>query len=497
VSARNAPWDLLVLGGGTAGIVGAKTAARLGARVALVERERTGGDCLWTGCVPSKSLLAAAGHAAGARAGSALGVHVSGVRVDFPAVMQHVRAAIAHIEPVDSVASLEAAGVHTIHGQARFTGARTIEVDGVTHTFHQALLATGAAPAVPQVPGLADAQPLTSESVWDLRELPRRLIVMGGGSIGCELGQAFARLGAQVTLVEALPRILSREDPDAARLVQDALQGDGVDVLVGHRVAQVLGEPGGPGVVLVDDGTTERELPYDALLVAVGRSPRSRDLGLELAGVDLHDHGAVRTDARLRTSNPRIYAAGDVTVHPAFTHVAGVHASLAASNAVLGLRRTIDLSAVPRVTFTDPEVAAVGAASWPQEGQPVPHLSTRLHTDVDRAVAEGRTDGFTRLVLDGKSKTVIGGTVVGPRAGEALAEVTLAIRKGLTVTDLAATIHAYPTYADGVWNAAIDVLQDRLAAPLAHRATSALVTARRAWTARGSGRQAAGARSAR
>ena len=478
---RNAPWDLLVLGGGTAGIVGAKTAAHLGARVALVERDRTGGDCLWTGCVPSKSLLAAAGHAAQARAASALGVHVTDVRVDFAAVMQHVHAAIAHIEPVDSVASLQEAGVHTIQGQARFTGPRTVEVDGGVHTFHQALLATGASPAVPGIPGLAEVNPLTSETIWDLRELPRRLLVMGGGSIGCELGQAFARLGAQVTLVEALPRILSREDPDAARLVHDALERDGVEVLVGHSVTKVAGEPGGTGVVLVDDGDGGREVAYDALLVAVGRTPRSRDLGLEQAGVDLDEHGAVRTDDRLRTTNPRIYAAGDVTSHPAFTHVAGVHGSLAASNAVLGLRRTIDLSAVPRVTYTDPEVGAVGAASWAEDTQPVPRLTTRLHTDVDRAVTEGRLDGFTRLVLDDKGKTVIGATVVGPRAGEALAEVTLAVRKELTVTDLAATIHAYPTYADGSWNAAIDVLQDRLAAPRAQRVTSGLVVVRRIW----------------
>lgn len=472
----------MVLGGGTAGIVGATLAAKLGARVVLIERDRTGGDCLWTGCVPSKALLAAAGHAAGARAGSALGVHTSGIRVDFAGVMQHVRAAIAHIEPVDSVASLEAAGVHTIHGDARFTGPTTVQAAGVTHSFHSALVATGSAPALPSIPGLPDAQPLTSETVWDLSELPQRLVVLGGGSIGCELAQAFARLGAKVTLVEALPRILSNEDPDAARLVHQALEQDGVEVLPGHRVTTVAGEPGGPGVAVVDNGAGGREVAYDALLVAVGRSPRTGDLGLDQAGVAVDERGAVRTDDRLRTSNPRVYAAGDVTGHPAFTHVAGVHGGLAASNAVLGLRRTIDLSAVPRVTYTDPEVGAVGAPSWAQDSRPVPRLVTRPHVDVDRAVTDGRTAGFTRLVLDSKGKTVIGATVVGPRAGEALAEVTLAVRKQLTVTDLAATIHAYPTYADGTWNAAVDVLQDRLATPRAQRAASALVVVRRLWT---------------
>ena len=469
----------MVLGGGTAGIVGATLAVKLGARVVLIERDRTGGDCLWTGCVPSKALLAAARHAADARAGSALGIHASDIRVDFAAVMQHVRAAIAQIEPVDSVASLEAAGVHTVHGQVRFTGPTTAEVAGATYSFHSALIATGSAPAVPDIPGLVDAQPLTSETVWDLAELPQRLVVLGGGSIGCELGQALARLGAQVTLVEALPRILSNEDPDAARLVHQALERDGVEVLVGHRVTRVAGEPGGRGVVRVEDGGGEREVAYDRLLVAVGRSPRSGDLGLETAGVAVDGRGAVRTDDRLRTSNPRIYAAGDVTGHPAFTHVAGVHGSIAASNAVLGLRRTIDLTAVPRVTYTDPEVGAVGAPSWAQDSRPVPRVITRLNADVDRAVTERRTDGFTRLVLDSKGRTVIGGTVVGPRAGEALAELTLAVRKELTVTDLAATIHAYPTYADGTWNAAIDVLQDRLAAPSTRRATTGLVVLRR------------------
>lgn len=477
------PWDLLVVGGGTAGIVGAKTAARFGARVALIERDRTGGDCLWTGCVPSKALLAAAGHAAGARKAAALGITVEGVRVDFPAVLKHVRGAIAHIEPIDSVTSLEETGVHTIAGEARFTGPRTVEVDGVSHCFHQALLATGSAPAVPGIPGLAEAQPLTSDTVWDLSALPERLVVMGGGSIGCELGQAFARLGAQVTLVEALPRILSREDPDAARLVHEALEADGIEVLAGHRAVKVLGEPGGPGTLVVDDGSAEREIPYDGLLVAVGRAPRTQDLGLDRAGVERTDRGHVVTDKRLRTSNSRIYAAGDVTEHPAFTHVAGVHGSLAASNAVLGLRRTIDLSAVPRVTYTDPEVAAVGAASWSDDGSDA-RTVTRWHEDVDRAVTDARLQGFTRLVLDEKGKTVIGGTVVGPRAGETLAEVTLAVRKGLSASELASTIHPYPTYADGPWHASIEVVQGRLAAPTAQRVTSSLVRIRRGWASR-------------
>lgn len=470
------PWDLLVVGGGTAGIVAAKTAARFGARVALVERDRTGGDCLWTGCVPSKALLAAADVAARARSGAALGVHVGDVRVDFPAVMAHVRAAVAHIEPVDSVAALEAAGVTVVRGDARFTGPRHVDVDGRTLTFRRAVLATGASPAVPPVPGLREAGPLTSDTVWDLEALPERLVVLGGGSIGCELGQAFARLGSRVTLVEALPRLLAREDPDAATLVHATLEKDGVEVLVGHHAAAVEA----PGRITVTAEGATRTLEYDALLVAVGRTPRSAGLGLDAAGIAVDGRGFVTVDDRLRTTNRRVHAAGDVTAHPQFTHVAGVHGSLAATNAVLGLRRRVDVRAVPRVTYTDPEVAAVGRPTWSEAPSARPaHLVTRGHDEVDRAVAEGRTEGFARLVLADNGTTVAGATVVGPRAGETLAELTLAVRRGLSTTALAGTMHAYPTYADGPWNAAIARVQERLARPRTRAVLSALVRARR------------------
>ncbi len=483
----DAPWDLVVIGGGTAGIVAAKTAARLGARVALVERSRTGGDCLWTGCVPSKALLAAAAAAAGARNATDLGVTVDGVSVDFAAVMKHVHGAMAAIEPADSPAALERAGATVISGSARFTGPRTVEVDGRQIPFRRALLATGSSPTVPGVPGLREAAPLTSDTVWDLTELPRRLVVLGGGSIGCELGQAFARLGSEVTVVEASPRLLPNEDPEASEIVEASLRADGVTILTGHRAARVDGSPDRSGGLMVtqegsaDGDGGEREVAYDALLVAVGRKPGSADLGLDLAGVALDDSGHVEVDARLRTTNERIWAAGDVTPHPQFTHVAGVHGSMAASNAVLGLRRQVDLTAVPRVTYTDPEVAAVGAPSWAEKG-PSPTVVTRRHDEVDRAVTEGRTGGFSRLVLGGRH-TVVGATLVGPRAGESLAEMVLAVRKGLTTGDLSGTTHAYPTYGDGPWNAAIADTQARLDGPVARVATTVLARLRR-WTAR-------------
>jgi pyruvate/2-oxoglutarate dehydrogenase complex dihydrolipoamide dehydrogenase (E3) component len=471
------PWDLLVVGGGTAGLVGARTAAALGARVAMVERDRPGGDCLWTGCVPSKALLAAAARAAEARTAGDLGVSVGDVTVDLAAVMRHVHGAVRAIEPEDSPETLEAAGVTVLQGTARLTGPRTLAVDGTPHAFRTALLATGAVPVLPPVPGLREAGPLTSETVWDLAVLPRRLAVLGGGGIGCELGQAFARLGAEVTLVEEQERVLPDEDPDASALVAAALAADGARLLTGTRVTAVAGTPGGPGELTVRGPDGERTVPYDRLLVSVGRRPDTTALDPAAAGVDLDDDGYVRVDPTLRTTNPRVWAAGDLTAVSRWTHTAGVHAATAAVNALLGLRRAIDERAVPRVTFTDPEVAAVGVPTWARDGGPAPRTVTRRADRVDRAVAEGRTAGFSRLALGPRSR-VEGATVVGPRAGEALAELTLAVRTGLRTTDLAATIHPYPTHADGPWNAALDDVWARLAARPARLATRTAVRLR-------------------
>ena len=458
-------WDLLVVGGGTAGLVAARTAAGFGASVLLVERDRTGGDCLWTGCVPSKALLAAAAAAADARAAGRLGVRVGSVEVDAGAVLAHVRAARTTIEPDDSPETLEAAGVRVAHGEATFVGPGTVLLDGHRVEARQAVVATGSAPTVPDLPGLADAvaagTALTNETLWDLDDLPGRLVVLGGGSIGCELGQAFARLGVRVCLVEAAERLLSREDPDASAAVRTALEADGVDVRTGASATSVTGDE-----LVLDDGS---RLGFDRLLVAVGRTPRTAGLGLGAAGVELDERGHVRVDDHLRTSNPRIWAAGDVTGHPALTHVAGVHGSLVATNAVLGLRRSVD-PVVPRVTFTSPEVGSVGVTT--SDGPTV------VHTEVDRAVAEGATAGFSRLALDGRGR-VVGATVVGPRAGETLGELTLAVKQGLRTRDLAGTTHAYPTFSDGAWNAAIADVRSRLASPAAVRAVRTLAALRR------------------
>jgi len=480
------PWDLVVVGGGTAGIVGAKTAARLGARVLLIECARTGGDCLWTGCVPSKSLLAAADVAAVARSGRAMGVTSATVEIDFTQVMNHVRRAIDHISPIDSPDALSAAGVTVLTGRAVFTGPRHVAVAGEEMPFGQALVTTGAAPAVPHIRGLERVQYLTSDTVWTLDRLPQRLVVLGGGTIGCELGQAFTRLGSEVTLVEGAARLLPREDPGAVDVVTAALAGEGTQIITGAEVAEVRrasptasdDTEAQSGCLALADG---REVSFTHLLVAVGRSPRTGDLGLDRAGVSVDERGFVNVDERLRTTNPRIWAAGDLTGHPQFTHTAGVHASLAASNAVLGIRRRVDPTAVPRVTYTQPEVAAVGITTdEPPEGL---RVLTWQHTHVDRAVTEARTSGCTKLTVDARGR-VVGAMVVGPRAGETIAELTLAVKQGLRTRDLAAVTHAYPTWNDGVWNAAIADVRERLEGPGAtRRAIAALARSRRWWLA--------------
>ena len=447
-------WDLVVIGAGSAGLVGAKTAAHLGARVLIVEEHRFGGECLHTGCVPSKALIAAADAAHSALAAERLGVSAT-VRVDFAAVMSHVRGAIDEIAPVDSPDALASAGVFSLHGRARFASPRAVVVDGWTIRFRDALVATGSSPRLPDVPGVDDVDVLTNETFWDLDEQPARLLVHGGGAIGCEIAQAMARLGSAVTLVHRGDRLLEKEDPQASSIVLEALRADGVDVRLGATITGWAGAASstGPtvgGVALLSDGA---EVAFDRVLAALGRRVDTSGLGLDAAGVRLGDSGAIEVDRTMRTSNPRIRAAGDATPLPRFTHTAGMYGSVAATNAVLGLRRTIDADAVPRVTFTAPEVAAVGIAPADGAARGL-RVAVQPLRDADRAITDGRTEGYTAVVLDRRSR-VRGAVVVGPRAGEALAELTVATRLRLTAGALAGTIHAYPTYSDAGWNAVV------------------------------------------
>lgn len=471
-------WDLVVIGGGTAGIVAAKTAGRFGARVLLVESARTGGDCLWTGCVPSKSLIAAAHTAHTVRTAARYGVHTSAPQVDGAAVLAYLKGAIARIEPVDSPAAIVADGAAVVIGRTEFTGPSTLrltdDAGGREVRFRWALIATGSAPAVPGIPSLVDADPLTTETLWDLEALPRRVAVLGGGPVGCELGQALARLGVEITLVQRADRLLVKEEPEVSALIAERLRAEGVTVLTGASVDRVDG-----GTLHLAGGDT---IGVDRILVATGRRPRTAGLGLAAAGVRCDERGHVVVDDLLRTSNRRIFAAGDVTGTLPFTHVAGIQGSYAATNALLGLRRRVDYSAIPWVTFTDPEVAHVGAtlAQARRRHGDRAHSRRLAHEHVDRAVTDGRTDGFTHLVI-GPGGRLLGATVVSPRAGESIAELAAAIRRGAKVRDVAGTVHAYPTYADGPWNATLAQVRADLAGPLPARAVAALRGLRRAF----------------
>ncbi len=452
-------WDLVVVGGGTGGLVASRTAASFGSRVLLIEADRLGGDCLWTGCVPSKALIAAAAAAKAARGNAVLGVTTQGATVDFPAVMRHVRNAMTTIAPIDSPEALERDGVDVKHGRATFTGANSLRVAGQEVRFRQAVIATGSAPAPLEVPGSEQIELLNNETFWDLEELPARLLVVGGGAIGCEIAQAMARLGSEVTLVHRGERLLPKETEAAAGVIQESLEQDGVRVLLGREVTALSASGDGrrAGTATLNDQT---EHPFDAALVAIGRRASGAGLGAKAAGVEVDRRGFIRVTSALRTSNPHIWAVGDVTGLPQFTHVAGVNGSIAATNAVLGIKRTIDRDAVPRVTFTSPEVGAVGVS--PNRAESLGFtVVTVHHDDNDRAVAEAETAGFTQLVVDGRGR-IRGGVVVGPRAGETVGEIGLAVRNKLTTGDLASTTHAYPTYSDSAWNAAVVDVRVRL-----------------------------------
>lgn len=461
------PYDLLVIGGGTAGLVAAVGAAGQGARTLLVERDRTGGDCLWTGCVPSKALLTVAEHAHIARSSGELGVHVGEVSVDFAAAMAHVKASIATIEPHDSPDRLRREGIEVRHGTARFVGPQMVEVDGDRIPFRHAMIATGATPVVPPLPGLAEVDPLTSETLWDLTELPDRLVVLGGGPIGSELGQAFARLGSRVTIIEMAPTIIPREEPEAAAVLTARLTAEGVDVLAATTARRVRIDEDGTRHLMVapsdaddDDGSAERAIPFDQILVAVGRKPSTDDLGLDEANVALTDRGAIEVDDRLRTTNPRIFAGGDATMLLPFTHVASTHGSTVVQNALFGLRATVDHDKIPWVTFTDPEVARVGLSAAEARERFGDDIAVRTspHGGLDRAVTSGRTEGFAQLVGDNKGR-IVGATIVGPRAGEGIGEVAAWMANGAKLGRITRTTHAYPTWSADLAAASLQELR--------------------------------------
>ena len=459
--------NLVVIGAGAGGLVSAYIAAAVKAKVTLVEGHRMGGDCLNFGCVPSKALIRAAKAARQVRKADAFGIVGAGGTVDFAAVMQRVHRVIADIAPHDSVERYTGLGVEVLQGHARITSPWRVDVtlaDGSTQslTTRSIVIAAGARPFVPPIPGLDAVGVLTSDTVWGLTELPRRLVVLGGGPIGCELAQSFARLGSAVTQVEMAPRLMGREDPEVSALVEAALKADGVHVLLGHQAvrAEVVA---GEKRLVVRQGAQEIAVPFDVLLCAVGRTARVTGYGLEELGIPLTPRGTIETNDHLQTRYPNIYAVGDVAGPFQFTHTAAHQAWYAAVNALFGRFRKFraDYRVVPWTTFTDPEVARVGLSESDAQAQGIPYEVTRYGIDdLDRAIADGTAHGFVKvLTVPGKDR-ILGVTIVGEHAGDLLAEYVLAMKHGLGLNRILGTIHTYPTlseankYAAGEWKRA-------------------------------------------
>lgn len=459
--------NLVVIGAGAGGLVTAYIAAAVKAKVTLIEGLKMGGDCLNYGCVPSKALIRSAKLAKQLKQAEQFGFKDVTGHVDFPAVMKRVHAVIKEIEPHDSIERYTSLGVEVLQGHAVMKSHWHVNVtlkDGTQQTLstRNIVIATGASPFVPPIPGLKDAGYLTSDTVWNLTTLPPRMIVLGGGPIGCELAQSFARLGSAVTQVEMAPRLMVREDPEVSELVRQFLIHDGVDVLVGHEAIRVETHDG-QKVLFVRDGHEEISIPFDDILVAVGRSPRVTGFGLEELGIDLTPRGTVQTNEYLQTLYPNIYAVGDVAGPFQLTHTAAHQAWYATVNALFGQfkRFKVDYAVIPWTTFTDPEVARVGLSESEATAAKVPFEVTRFElNELDRAIADGSTTGFVKvLTVPGKDK-ILGVTIVGEHAGDLLAEFVLAMRHGLGLNKILGTIHTYPTlaeankYAAGAWKRA-------------------------------------------
>jgi pyruvate/2-oxoglutarate dehydrogenase complex dihydrolipoamide dehydrogenase (E3) component len=448
-------YDLVVIGGGTAGLVAAHGAAGMGATVAMIEPNHPGGDCLWYGCVPSKRLLAAAHAAHVMRTAGRHGITAVEPEIDFAAVMAQVKVAQDHIAHHDSVERLENAGVDVIPAMGTFIGDGEIDAGGRTIGYRKALIATGAAPVVPGIPGLRESNPLTSDTVWQLTELPERLVVVGGGAIGCELGQAFSRLGSKVTLVEAAPRILGMLGKNVSELIATRFQAEGMTVMQGAKITSVEGSASAGDLVAIIDGQTRIEA--DQILVAVGRRPNTATLNLNVVGVDLTDGGHVEVNDKLKTTNNHIYAGGDVVGKMPFTHTAGMHGSLVVSNALFGLRRKADHERIPYAIFCDPEVASVGRTTPNDDELTIAHFD---YQQLDRQVTTGEPVGFVDLFTDDKGR-LVGATVVGATAGETINEMTARILAGDKLRAIGQMVRPYPTFAEGPAKAANEVLRQQ------------------------------------
>jgi pyruvate/2-oxoglutarate dehydrogenase complex dihydrolipoamide dehydrogenase (E3) component/uncharacterized membrane protein YdjX (TVP38/TMEM64 family) len=444
-------YNVVVLGAGSAGLVSSYIAAAVKAKVLLIEKHKMGGDCLNTGCVPSKALIRSAKILAYGRRAKEFGFRKTETDFIFSEVMKRVQKVVAKVEPHDSVERYTDLGVECLQGEARIVSPFGVEVNGKIVTTRSIIVATGAAPFVPPIDGLDKVDYLTSDNLWELRELPERLIVLGGGPIGCEMTQAFARFGAQVTQVERDSRIMGREDADVAEFIRARFTAEGITVLTDHAATEVLVR--GEEQILVCEHKGERVLlPFDKILVAVGRRANATGFGLEELGVRLSGNGTIETDPFLRTNYPNIYCAGDVAGPYQFTHTAGHQAWYAAVNALFsGFKKfRVDYSVIPWCTFTDPEVARVGLnEAEATERQIDFEVTVYKFEELDRAITEEEDNGWIKVITPRGKDKVLGATIVGPHAGDLLAEFILAMKHGIGLNKILGTIHPYPTLAEG------------------------------------------------
>ena len=449
------PYDLLVVGAGPAGLIAAQAAARGGARVALIERALLGGNCFNTGCIPSKTLIRTARLYAEMRNAEQFGGQVPGaITVDFRAVMERVRRIRARIGERHSAERLIERGIDLHFGEARFAGRDAVTVGDITLRFRKALIATGARPLRPPIPGLEEAGYLTYENVFDITECPPRLLVIGGGPVGCEFAQAFARLGSRVTLVQEDPMFLGREERDAAQLLSDALARDGIEILIDTQTTRVRVEGRDTIAELVNDEGTST-VAVDQILVGVGTAANVEGLGLEAAGVAYDEVQGIRVDDFLRTNNRRIFAAGDVCIGTKFPHAEIAAGRIVVANALRRGRQRLSAEAVPWCTFTDPEIAHVGmyVTEARQKQIPVKTFTILMH-EVDRAITDGEEDGFVKVHLREGTGEILGATVVASHAGELINEISLAMSAGLDMEALSRVNHPYPTQSQAIRMAA-------------------------------------------
>jgi pyruvate/2-oxoglutarate dehydrogenase complex dihydrolipoamide dehydrogenase (E3) component/uncharacterized membrane protein YdjX (TVP38/TMEM64 family) len=455
-------YNLVVIGAGSGGLVSAYIAAAVKAKVLLIEKKAMGGDCLNTGCVPSKALIRSAKVLSLARRAKEFGFRSGGFEFDFAEVMQRVQRVIKTIEPHDSVERYEGLGVECVQGEARILSPYEVEVNGKRVTTRNIVVATGGGPLVPKIDGLEGSGFLTSDTIWNLRTLPRRLLVLGGGPIGCELAQSFQRFGSQVTLVDLAPSILSREDKEVADIVTERFRHEGIKVITQAKAKRFVKDQAGKAAIC-DTPAGELRIDFDEVLLALGRKAHARGFGLEELGVRLEGNGTIEHDELMRTNIPNIYCVGDVAGPYQFTHVAAHQAWYAAVNALFSPFKTFkaDYRVIPRVTFTDPEVATVGLSEREAKEKNIPYeLTTYGIDDLDRAIAEEEAHGFVKvLTVPGKDK-ILGATVVGEHAGDVFIEFVAAMRHGFGLNKILGTIHPYPTlaeankYAAGVWKKA-------------------------------------------